>query len=72
MAFAGIAERFVDDPEEKMHALSVLMKTQTGADFTFTEQLARVVAIVRLEIDEYTAKHRPAPRARPYQPDGMH
>ena len=34
----GKAE-IVDDPEEKMHALTVLMKTQTGKDFEFTEKL---------------------------------
>lgn len=63
---------FVDDPQEKMHALSVLMKTQTGEDFTFTEPLACIVAIVRLEIDEYTAKHRPTPKTRPCSSDSTH
>ena len=33
----GIAQ-IVDEPEEKMKALSVLMKTQTGKDFEFNEK----------------------------------
>jgi len=56
---------FVEDPEEKMRALSILMKTQTGGDFTFTEKLVKVVAIIRLDITEYTAKHRPLPKGYP-------
>ena len=56
---------FIEDPEEKMKALSILMKTQTGGDFTFTEKLVKVVAIIRLDISEYTAKCRPLPKARP-------
>ena len=55
----------LDDPEEKMHALSLLMKTQTGGDFTFTEKLVKVVSIIRLDISEYTAKCRPMPKMRP-------
>lgn len=57
----------VEDPEEKMRALSVLMKTQTGGDFSFTEKLVKVVAIIRLDICEYTAKHRPIPKPRAMQ-----
>lgn len=55
----------IDDPEEKMRALSILMKTQTGGDFTFTEKLVKVVSIIRLDIAEYTAKRRPIPKAHP-------
>lgn len=56
----GIAE-IVEDPEEKMKALSVLMKTQTGKDFEFNEKLVSVVAVIRIDVKEFTAKHRPAP-----------
>jgi nitroimidazol reductase NimA-like FMN-containing flavoprotein (pyridoxamine 5'-phosphate oxidase superfamily) len=55
---------FVEDPEEKMRARSILMKTQTGGDFTITEKLVKVVAIIRLDISEYTAKCRPMPKPR--------
>ena len=55
--------RFVEDVEEKMKALSILMKTQTGKDFTFNEQLVSIVAVIRIDVEEYTAKHRPLPEA---------
>ena len=51
----------VEDVEEKMEAMSVLMKTQTGKDFSFNEQLVSIVAVVRIDVVEYTAKHRPIP-----------
>lgn len=55
--------RIVEDVEEKMKALSILMKTQTGKDFTFNEQLVSIVAVIRIDVEEYTAKHRPLPEA---------
>ncbi len=51
----------VEDPIEKMKALSILMKTQTGKDFEFNEKLVSVVAVIRIDCDSYTAKHRPLP-----------
>ena len=51
----------VDDVEEKMKALTVLMKTQTGNDFTFNEQLVSIVSVIRIDVAEFTAKHRPIP-----------
>ncbi len=56
----GIAE-IVEDSEEKKLALSVLMKTQTGKDFTFDDKLTSVVSVIKINVTEYTAKHRPAP-----------
>ena len=55
--------RIVEDVEEKMKAMSILMKTQTGKDFTFNEQLVSIVAVIRIDVEEYTAKHRPLPEA---------
>ena len=55
--------RIVEDVEEKMKALSILMKTQTGKDFTFNAQLVSIVAVIRIDVAEYTAKHRPLPEA---------
>ena len=55
--------RIVEDVEEKMKAMSILMKTQTGKEFTFNEQLVSIVAVVRIDVEEYTAKHRPLPEA---------
>ena len=53
--------RIVEDVEEKKRAMSVLMKTQTGRDFSFNERLVSIVAVIRLDVTEFTAKHRPIP-----------
>ena len=51
----------VEDVVEKIEALKHLMKTQTGKDFSFTEQLVSIVAVIRIDVEEFTAKHRPIP-----------
>lgn len=51
----------VEDAEEKVKAMSILMKTQTGKDFEFTDRLVSVVSVIRIDVSDYTAKHRPAP-----------
>lgn len=56
----GIAT-IIEDSEEKQKALSVLMKTQVNMDFQFNEKLASVVGIIKIEVSEFTAKHRPLP-----------
>ena len=56
----GVA-RIVEDVEEKKKAMSILMKTQTGKDFTFEDRLVSIVAVIRIDVAEYTAKHRPLP-----------
>ena len=56
----GIAT-IVEDVEEKMRAMSILMKTQTGKDFEFNDRLVSIVAVIRIDVEEYTAKHRPLP-----------
>ena len=53
--------RIVEDVQEKMEAMTVLMKTQTGKDFSFNERLVSIVAVIRIDVEEYTAKHRPLP-----------
>ena len=55
--------RIVEDVEEKKKAMTLLMKTQTGKDFTFEDRLVSIVAVVRIDVEEYTAKHRPLPEA---------
>jgi len=52
----------VEDPQEKIRAMTILMKTQTGKDFEFNERLVSVVSVIRIDVSEYTAKHRPAPQ----------
>ena len=57
---AGKAE-ILEDVEEKKAGLSVLMKTQTGKDFTFEDRLVSIVAVIRIDVAEYGAKNRPLP-----------
>ena len=51
----------VEDVEEKITAMKMLMKTQTQKDFEFNERLVSIVAVIRIDVDEFTAKHRPIP-----------
>ena len=51
----------VEDVGEKMEAMRSLMKTQPGKDFTFNERLVSIVSVIRLDVSEFTAKHRPIP-----------
>ena len=53
----------VEDVEEKKKAMTLLMKTQTGKDFSFEDRLVSIVAVIRIDVEEYTAKHRPLPEA---------
>ena len=55
--------RIVEDVEEKERAMTALMKSQTGKDFTFEDSLVSIVAVIRIDVAEYTAKHRPLPEA---------
>ena len=55
---SGIAE-IVEDVEEKKMGLSVLMKTQTGKDFTFEDKMVSIVSVIKIDVAEYTAKERP-------------
>ena len=67
LAYSSVMGRgeavFVEDVEEKMSAMTALMKTQTGKDFTFNERLVSIVTVIRIDVQEYTAKHRPLPEA---------
>lgn len=51
----------LDKAEDKMNGLTLFMKTQTGIDFEFNERLVSAVSVIRLDITEFTAKHRPKP-----------
>ena len=51
----------VEDVQEKIKAMAILMKTQTDKDFEFNERLVSIVAVIRIDVAEYTAKHRPLP-----------
>ena len=51
----------VEDVEEKKKAMKMLMKTQTRKDFEFSDEWVSIVAVIRIDAEEYTAKHRPLP-----------
>ena len=51
----------VEDVEEKIRAMKILMKTQTDKDFEFNDRLVSIVAVIRIDVEGYTAKHRPLP-----------
>ncbi len=50
-----------EDTEEKKQGLSVLMKTQTGKDFTFDDKMVSIVSVIRIDVSDFTAKRRPHP-----------
>lgn len=56
----GKAE-IVEDIEEKKRGMSVLMKTQTGKDFTFDEKMVSIVSVIKITCKDFTAKKRPIP-----------
>ena len=53
----GIAE-IVEDVDEKKHGLEVLMLHQTGQHFTMTEEMTKMVTVVKVIVQEYSAKAR--------------
>lgn len=56
----GTAE-IVTDIDEKQHGLSILMKSQTGKYFEFNEKLVSIVNVIKITVDNYSAKKRPLP-----------
>lgn len=56
----GTAE-LVEDVEGKKRGLEILMKTQTGKDFTFTDKMVGGVTVIKIRVAEFTAKNRPMP-----------
>ena len=55
----------VEDVKEKEEAMTLLMKTQTGKDYEFNQRLVSIVSVIRIQVSEYTAKHRPLPGQEP-------
>jgi len=49
----------VTDAAEKARALEILMRTQTGRDFAITGEMAAGVAVIRVDVDAFTAKRSP-------------
>ena len=62
-AFASVIGRgraeVIDNVQEKIKGLSLLMKNQTGQEFTINDQMASTVEVIKVIVDEFTAKTRP-------------
>jgi len=58
----GGTATIVEDTEEKIRALEVLMKTQTGRAFAMTPEMAQSVAVIRVVVPAFTAKAKPLPQ----------
>ena len=53
--------QILENPADKMEGLTRFMKSQTGLDFQFNERMVSAVAVIKIDVSEYTAKHRPIP-----------
>ncbi len=51
----------LEEAEDKINGLSIFMKSQTGLDFEFNERMVSAVAVIKIDVSCYTAKHRPLP-----------
>lgn len=56
--------KILEDLEERIHAMKVLVKHQTGVDHEFTEKLLSAVTLMKIDVTEFTAKRRPHPMER--------
>lgn len=54
---SGKAE-MINDPAEKIEAVKILMKTQTGKDFEFNEKLVSVIHVFKVTASEFACKRR--------------
>ena len=48
----------VEDEEEKAALLGLLMRTQTGAEHEITPAMAAAVCVLRIDVEEFSAKRR--------------
>lgn len=56
----GTAE-ILKDVEAQKDAMTKLMKTQTGKDFTFEDKMMTMISVIKISTKEFTAKKRPMP-----------
>ena len=54
----------LEDVEDKKAGLSLFMKSQTGQDFAFNDKMVSAVNVMKVTVDNYTAKKRPHPVER--------
>ena len=64
-AFASVIGKgtagLVEEESEKIKALELLMKNQTGRAFEITGKMAESVEVIRVMVKEFTAKRRAVP-----------
>ncbi len=48
--------RVIEEPKEKVRGLTLLMRAQTGRDFTITEAMAASVAVIRIDVPHLSCK----------------
>lgn len=53
----GTAE-FIEEPEGKMEALTILMRSLTGKEFEFNERLVSIVNVIKIHVKEFRGKKR--------------
>ncbi|MDU6445052.1 MAG: pyridoxamine 5'-phosphate oxidase family protein, partial [Streptococcus sp.] len=51
----GKAE-LIEESEQKAYALNLLMQHQAGKIFEFTEKMTKPVGVIKIVIDQYSAK----------------
>ncbi len=56
----GKAE-ILENTEDKKSGLSIIMKTQTGKDFSFEDKMVSMVSVIKITATDFTAKKRPKP-----------
>jgi nitroimidazol reductase NimA-like FMN-containing flavoprotein (pyridoxamine 5'-phosphate oxidase superfamily) len=46
----------IDNPNDKRHALNIIMANYTDGQFTYTDEGIRKTAVIRVDIDTLTGK----------------
>lgn len=63
-SFASVMGRgraeVIEEEQEKIRGLKLLMRHQTGREFDIDRKMAGAAAVIRVRMDEITAKARPA------------
>ncbi|MDD4200454.1 MAG: pyridoxamine 5'-phosphate oxidase family protein [Eubacteriales bacterium] len=59
----GRAE-IIEGYEARKRAMNIFMKTQIGEEYEFSEKMLSAVHLIRVDVDEFTARKRPLPSER--------
>ena len=54
----------VKDVQEKIQGLNCIMKNQTGREFPINAQMAQPVEVMKITINDFTAKSRKKPEPK--------